>query len=194
MRKNKRKAMKNRRRIMLRSALCLVLAAGICTTIYIVHIRTEQRAVEEREQAAKESTDGDEWVDLELTYLGSAKLKSIDHLPGRGVLPKRTDGDIEYTTQWFYYVDDYSDYQRRIYSDIFEFYDADFDLESTLVSKEGSQYVMVYGVKPLWLQYQPKAYEGTPSRMGVDWDAEVSEYTMYFYSIDYGGRLSEMEY
>ena len=28
----------------------------------------------------------------------------------------------------------------------------------------------------------------------LEQDAEVSEYMMYFYSIDYGGRLSEMEY
>lgn len=364
--KHKRKAIKKRRRIILLSGLCFVLAAGICATIYIVHIRAKQRAVEEQELVAKESTEEDEWVDLELTYLGSAKvskrdglgsmapketengveyaaptsihyvadysdyqvydkkhgfydvdfdvesvfvkkegvfyimnygkkplwiryrtkqtrwgtmpvrmgldwdaevnentlyfyafnydwkkngvlsnmyerdklfgddvqiaseitekladeyvegsgmniegkwidmgltylgsakLKSIDDLPSRDGPPKHTDGDIEYTTDWFYYIDDYSDYQRRIYSDMFEFYDADFDLESTLVNKEGSQYVMVYGVKPLWLQYRTKKnyYGGTPSRMGVDWDAEVSEYTMYFYSIDYGGGLAEME-
>lgn len=366
--KHKRKAVKKRRRIMLLSVICFAMAVGICTAVYFVHIRTEQKAIEEQEPAAKESTEEDEWVDLELTYLGSAKvskrdglgstapketengvdyvmtvslhyvadysdyqaydeehgfydvdfdaestfvekegvfyimnygkkplwiqyqtkqnrwgvmpvrmgldwdaevnentlyfyafeydwkkngvlsdmydwdklfgddaqtaseitekladeymeengmniegewidmeltylgsakLKSIDRVPSRGgSSPKRhTDGDIEYTTDWFYYIDDYSDYQRRIYSDEFEFYDADFDLESTLVSKEGSQYVMVYGVKPLWLQYRTKKnyYGGTPSRMGMDWNAEVSEYTMYFYSIDYGGGLAEME-
>lgn len=197
MRKNKRKAMKNRRRIMLRSALCLVLTAGICTTVYIVHIRTEQRAVEEREQAAKESTDEDEWVDLKLTYLGSAKVSRLDGIDTTWVdMPKRMDGNVEYTTEWFNILSDYSTY--KIEDQWFGFYDADFDVETTLVKKQRTRYVMVYGRKLLWMQYRTKenSWGAIPTRIGVDWNEELNEYTEYFYEFEYSqienGVLADM--
>ena len=109
MRKNKRKAMKKRRRIILLLVLCFAMAVSICATVYIVRMRTEQRVVEEQELAAKESTEEDEWVDLELTYLGSAKVSKRDGLGSTA--PKKTENGVDYVmTVSLHYVADYSDY------------------------------------------------------------------------------------
>ena len=182
---------------MLLSVLCFAMVVGICATAYFVRIRTEQKAIEEQEPAAKESTEEDKWVDLELTYLGSAKVSSLDGIDDTWAdMPQRIDGNVEYTTAWFNILIDYSDY--KIEDQWFGFYDADFDVEATLVKKQRTWYVMVYGRKLLWMQYRTKenSWGAIPTRIGVDWNEELNEYTEYFYEFEYSaienGVLADM--
>lgn len=139
----------------------------------------------------------DGWVDIELTYIGSAKVSKIGVDTTWSDTPKYTDGDLEFTYAWFNFLSDYDDYQ--IDDKWFGFYDADFDVESTLEYRKGIRYVYSYGRELTWLQYQSKKksnFGRVLTRAGVDWEKELEDYTVYFYEFEYdskkNGPLADM--
>lgn len=153
----------------------------------------KEEAVKEDAIEEEKSKKKDEWVDLDLKYIGSAKTKSNTWDTNEyGDYNKFEDGNLVYYIGRygiFISLDSYMKNNKRLD----EIYDEDFILEE----KEGKEYVYMYGRKMKWLQYNPGRESmsgGYANRAGLDWEMEFAENTLFFYehdSIEDGG-LAEM--
>ena len=152
-----------------------------------------------RERDIIMSEDG--WVNVELNYLGSIKMRDLEIIE-QSSNPKHykyLDGDLEYTTWLYKFWADQKSFQKD--AEASGFYDADFDTEAAIQYEKGKKYVYCYGRKITWMQYstsEKTVFENVPSRIGVDWESPIEEYTIYVYEFAYdtekNGHLADMEY
>ena len=193
--RNMRKKRRNKTCIIIMVILCLIIGMLIMSKrekkIQIVageYIISAYEVVQKVEEVSR-----DRWIELPLTYIGSAKT-GIEYwdLEKGGDLLKLVDGDLEYTISsyvFFYSEEDYKKHDKECY----EMYDEDFEL----IDKSGKRYVMVYGRKMKWLQYNPgreSVAGGFANRVGIDWNMELEKNTVFFYEypFPYYGYLADM--
>ena len=151
-----------------------------------------------RERDIIMSEDG--WVNVELKYLGSIKMRNLEIIElAEPKHYKYSDGDLEYTLWLYKFWSDQKSFQKD--AEISGFYDADFDTEAAIQYEKGKRYVYCYGRKITWMQYNTSkktVFENVPSRIGVDWEIPMEEYTIYVYEFAYdtekNGHLADMEY
>ena len=151
-----------------------------------------------REKDITVSEDG--WVNVELKYLGSIKMRDLEIIgSAKPKHYKYSDGDLEYTMWLYKFWADQKSFQKD--AEASGFYDADFDTEAAIQYEKGKQYVYCYGRKITWMQYstsEKTVFENVPSRIGVDWEIPMEEYTIYVYEFAYdtekNGHLADMEY
>lgn len=158
------------------------MAIVIATGIYISY-----RFYQGREQ--KMTEDG--WVNVELYYIGCAKTVFMEehdfHVDNEDYI--RADGELLYTYDAYYFIKDYSDYQRE--SRWYKFYDPDFEPQTALEKEKDTYYVFSVGQKLEWLQYNPNEisqFGGVFNRAGKEWESEIEEDVVYFYKFEYSGK------
>lgn len=153
----------------------------------------KEKAVKEVVIKEEKSKKKDEWIELKLKYIGSAKTRSDTWgINADGDFDKFKDGDLVYdigSYGTFTSPDEYMKYNKQLD----KIYDEDFMLEE----KEGKEYVYKYGREMKWLQYNPGRKSmsgGYANRAGLDWEMEFAENTLFFYEYDFieHGYLAEM--
>ncbi len=201
MRRNKTKKVK--RKVNLLAILFLALFIFIGSAYYYMR-QANKKAESGREMGTKEISENkeedeeekkydlrydheDRWIDLELTYLGSAKFKdtsfSFEYYHNKD----------EYLIGGYFNVGGQDTYERwREDPGMFgSFYEEDFKFRE----EEGKEYFAVVGRKMILLQFNMGMrclhyYPYVMTRMKVDMESPYEENMMYFYEcetpVEYG--------
>lgn len=145
------------------------------------------------QQNQKQGITGDDWLSVELKYIGSAKTNFMKENSDWLIIDDehyiRTEEELTYTYVDYQFLYDYSHYQTE--DQWYKFYELDFDPQVALEKGEYRQYVFLPGRKLEWLQYKPdeiSQFGGVMNRAGKEWDAEIEEDTVYFYEFEYSGE------
>ena len=150
----------------------------------------------QRNEKDEESKILNEYIDIPVTYQGSAKAMYVDRMDiSYGDLDRREEDNMQvtYGGYTFFKGDEY----KEIASDYwYGLYDEDFDINLD----QNKLYVLVYGRKLVKLQYNPSKrsqFGRLANRMVVDWDNDLMKETVCIYECDYdpkegGGALAIM--
>ena len=133
----------------------------------------------EQEEELKENNEKvyeDKFVDLNIEYLGSGRSSKEKYV-------QKTvyeDGE-ECALTGYHIFQSELEYKRE--SELWDIYDLDFVLDIN----EDNYYIVMYGKKICWMQYNPgrmSQFGGVEYRIGVDWESDVEEGNFFFYEID----------
>ncbi len=190
--REKRKAKRNRRN------KCILYVSIVGVVMIVAALISKSVWNHIREKDITVSEDG--WVNVELKYLGIIKMRNLEIIgSAKPKHYKYSDGDLEYTLWLYKFWSDQKSFQQD--AEASGFYDADFDTETAIQYDEGKEYVYCYGRKITWMQYSTSkktVFGNVPSRIGVDWEIPMEEYTIYVYEFAYdtekNGHLADMEY
>lgn len=174
-----RKKKRNRINLLI---LILLIILVVLTYLFARNLKKVE-SKEEKEKLIEKNTK-DEWVDLNLRYLGSAKTMLEEWgINEEGDFNKLEDGGVIYhigSYKIFSSPEEYIKYDKQMN----KIYDEDFIFKE----KEGKRYVYMYGRKMNWLQYNPGRKSmsgGYANRAGLDWDMEFTKNTLFFYEYDF---------
>ena len=171
--REKRKAKRNRRN----KCILYVNIVGVVMIVAALSSKSVWNHIREKDITVSE----DGWVNVELKYLGSIKMRDLEIIgSAKPKHYKYSDGDLEYTMWLYKFWSDQKSFQKD--AEISGFYDADFDTEAAIQYEKGKRYVYCYGRKITWMQYntsEKTVFENVPSRIGVDWEIPMEEYTIY---------------
>ena len=118
----------------------------------------------------------DKFIDLNIEYLGSGKSSKEKHV-------QKTiyeDGEECALTGHHIFQSEW-EYERE--AGLWDIHDLDFVLDID----ENNYYIVIYGKRICWMQYNPgrmSQFGGVEYRIGVDWESDIEEGTFFFYEID----------
>ncbi|MCH5264028.1 MAG: hypothetical protein J1F42_14060 [Lachnospiraceae bacterium] len=143
-----------------------------------IHTNLESDSLEQEDEMEENDKKGyqDKFVDLEVIYLGYG-MSSANWPLQKKIYEDGVEGEIA---------------GHHIFSSEIEFEmlvsDWDIhDLSFDLTINPDNYYLMIYGRKLDWMQYNPgrmSQFGGVEYRIGVDWESNVEEGTFFFYEID----------
>lgn len=137
----------------------------------IAHVE-EENSIDEKEEKVYE----DKFIDLNIEYLGSGQSSKEKYIQ------KTVYEDGEECALTGFYVFS-SEQGYALEAELWDIRDLDFVLDIN----EDNYYIVIYGKKICWMQYNPGSmsqFGGVEYRIGVDWESEIEEGTFFFYEID----------
>lgn len=118
----------------------------------------------------------DKFVDLNIEYLGSGKSSKEKHVQ------KTTYEDGEECALTGYHIFQ-SEWEYEREAELWDIHDLDFVLDID----ENNYYIVIYGKRICWMQYNPGSmsqFGGVEYRIGVDWESDIEKGTFFFCEID----------
>ena len=170
----------------------IVIFAMLCTSVLLKRhkICKELSRLENGYDSFTLSDEQKRFKDVQLFYIGTAKVdaskyeKVFDY--GMTYRPYFDGEDLFTFEGYLIFVDEK---QFNLYSSEkwFNLYDFEFEI----VYEEGINYVMSFGRKLEWLQYNPNwisQFGTVANRVGFDWNAEIDPATVYVYAFKYNRK------
>ncbi len=169
---------KKSKKIVLIGILLIAVLLGIVIVKFIntddkdiAHVE-EENSIDEKEEKVYE----DKFIDLNIEYLGSGQSSKEKYIQ------KTVYEDGEECALTGFYVFS-SERGYALEAELWDIRDLDFVLDIN----EDNYYIVIYGKKICWMQYNPGSmsqFGGGEYRIGVDWESEIEEGTFFFYEID----------
>ncbi|MDE6386676.1 MAG: hypothetical protein K2L82_02580 [Lachnospiraceae bacterium] len=131
---------------------------------------------EEEMREDDEKVYEDKFIELNIEYLGSGKSSKQKYV-------QKTvyeDGEECALTGYLIFR---SEQRYALEAELWDIRDLDFALDID----KNNYYIVIYGKKICWMQYNPgrtSQFGGVEYRIGVDWKSDVEEGTFFFYEID----------
>ena len=118
----------------------------------------------------------DKFIDLNIEYLGSGKSSKQKHVQKKIY----EDGKECALTGHYIFC---SERGYALEAELWDIHDLDFVLDID----ENNYYIVIYGKRICWMQYNPgrmSQFGGVEYRIGVDWETDIEKGTFFFYEID----------
>lgn len=138
----------------------------------------------------EEKNPPDEFIDLKLTYVGSARFSGGPTVESELAYE---EGGMKFTNTGYWTITSRDTYE--LYVDLCEINEDDLNLEI----REGKGYIFSWGKDIKSLQFNPAhkdRYGGLMNRVVMDWDMERKDELLFFYEYNYdtwiGGWLADM--
>ncbi len=167
----------------------VVVIAAFAVLICTMALLLKKNEKVEGKQEAK-----DQWINVELTYLGSAISEEDTWLLDKNHDIKRftdiDDNNLEYAIMGYVFFSDFEYFNNYIKK-----MEGICDENFTVKEQEEVKYVCIYGRKMEWLQYNPgrKSISGAyANRAGIDWEMKQEQGCVYFYEFQDPGFLADM--
>ena len=167
----------------------VVVIAAFAVLICTMALLLKKNEKVEGKQEAK-----DQWINVELTYLGSAISEEDTWLLDKNHDIKRftdiDDNNLEYAIMGYVFFSDFEYFNNYIKK-----MEGICDENFTVKEQEEMKYVCIYGRKMEWLQYNPgrKSISGAyANRAGIDWEMKQEQGCVYFYEFQDPGFLADM--
>lgn len=167
----------------------VVVIAAFAVLICTMALLLKKNEKVEGKQEAK-----DQWINVELTYLGSAISEETTWLLDKNHDIKKftdiDDNNLEYAIMGYVFFSDFEYFNNYIKK-----MEGICDENFTVKEQEEMKYVCIYGRKMEWLQYNPgrKSISGAyANRAGIDWEMEQEQGCVYFYEFQDPGFLADM--
>ena len=167
----------------------MVVIAAFAVLICTMALLLKKNEKVEGKQEAK-----DQWINVELTYLGSAISEEDTWLLDKNHDIKRftdiDDNNLEYAIMGYVFFSDFEYFNNYIKK-----MEGICDENFTVKEQEEVKYVCIYGRKMEWLQYNPgrKSISGAyANRAGIDWEMKQEQGCVYFYEFQDPGFLADM--
>ncbi len=167
----------------------VVVIAAFAVLICTMALLLKKNEKVEGKQEAK-----DQWINVELTYLGSAISEETTWLLDKNHDIKKftdiDDNNLEYAIMGYVFFSDFEYFNNYIKK-----MEGICDENFTVKEQEEVKYVCIYGRKMEWLQYNPgrKSISGAyANRAGIDWEMKQEQGCVYFYEFQDPGFLADM--
>ncbi len=167
----------------------MVVIAAFAVLICTMALLLKKNEKVEGKQEAK-----DQWINVELTYLGSAISEETTWLLDKNHDIKKftdiDDNNLEYAIMGYVFFSDFEYFNNYIKK-----MEGICDENFTVKEQEEMKYVCIYGRKMEWLQYNPgrKSISGAyANRAGIDWEMKQEQGCVYFYEFQDPGFLADM--
>lgn len=167
----------------------VVVIAAFAVLICTMALLLKKNEKVEGKQEAK-----DQWINVELTYLGSAISEETTWLLDKNHDIKKftdiDDNNLEYAIMGYVFFSDFEYFNNYIKK-----MEGICDENFTVKEQEEMKYVCIYGRKMEWLQYNPgrKSISGAyANRAGIDWEMKQEQGCVYFYEFQDPGFLADM--
>ncbi len=167
----------------------MVVIAAFAVLICTMALLLKKNEKVEGKQEAK-----DQWINVELTYLGSAISEETTWLLDKNHDIKKftdiDDNNLEYAIMGYVFFSDFEYFNNYIKK-----MEGICDENFTVKEQEEVKYVCIYGRKMEWLQYNPgrKSISGAyANRAGIDWEMKQEQGCVYFYEFQDPGFLADM--